>query len=64
MVDESTMDGCLRGISFPASNEEVAECANGNTCPSEGISQLRETHVTRYHSEDDVLCNLGNLTYC
>lgn len=64
MVDKSTLDECLRGISFPASKDEVAECAGGNSCPSEVLSELRDMHVTSYRSEDDVLCNLGNITYC
>jgi hypothetical protein len=64
MVDKSTVDGCLKGVSFPASKDEVGECASGNSCPQEVFSQLQDMHVTSYHSEDDVLCNLGNLTYC
>ncbi len=54
----------LKGISFPASKEEVTACAAGNSCPREVVSELHDMHVTSYHSEDDVLYNLGNVTYC
>ena len=54
----------LEGHQLPASKDEVAECAGGNSCPAEVLGELRYVHITRYRSEDDVLCNLGNLTYC
>ncbi len=64
MVDKSTLDECLSGISFPASKDEVSECATGNTCPSDVLGQLRDMQVTSYRSEDDVLCHLGDISYC
>ena len=31
MVDKSTLDQCLTGISFPAGSDEIADCASGNS---------------------------------
>lgn len=64
MIERSTIDSCLRDISFPASRDEVVDCAAGNSCPHETLGQLREMQVTRYSSKDDVLCHLGDLSAC
>lgn len=64
MVDKSTLDQCLKGISFPARRDEIVECATGNSCPHEVLTQLREMRMSNYRSEDDVLCHLGNTNYC
>ena len=64
MVDKSTMDQCLKDISFPITREEIADCAAGNSCPRQIVTQLREMHLASYRSEDDVLCHLGNIAYC
>ena len=64
MIGRSTIDSCLRGISFPASRDEVVDCARGNSCPRETLTELREMKVTRYSSKDDVLCHLGDLSAC
>jgi hypothetical protein len=64
MVDKSTLDQCLQGISFPARRDEIAQCASGNSCPSEVLSQLDDLKVSTYRSEGDVLCHLGDISYC
>ena len=64
MTERSTIDSCLRDISFPASRDEVYECAAGNSCPSETLGQLREMQVSTYSSKDDVLCHLGDVSAC
>jgi len=64
MVDKSTLDRCLEGISFPADKEEIAECAMGNTCPSDALTQIHDLQVSTYRSKDDVLCHLGDISYC
>jgi len=64
MVDKSTLDQCLAGVSFPASSDEIAECAAGNTCPRDVLSQIGDLRVDRYNSEDELLCHLGDISYC
>ena len=64
MVDKSTLDQCLPGISFPARRDEIAQCAAGNTCPSDVLSQLEDLQVSTYRSEGDVLCHLGDISSC
>ena len=64
MIERSTIDGCLRDISFPASRDEVYECAEGNSCPRETLDRLREMQVSTYSSKDDVLCHLGDVSAC
>jgi hypothetical protein len=64
MIDKSTLDGCLRGISFPASGDEIAECASGNGCSGDVTSQMSSFGSERFSSEEDLLCRLGNHSYC
>jgi len=64
MVEKSTLDGCLKDIGFPADRDELVECASGNSCPSDVIGQLRDMPSMSYHSTDDVLCRLGDISYC
>jgi len=64
MVDKSTLDRCLDGISFPADKEEIAECAMGNTCPSDALTQIHDLRVSTFHSEDELLCHLGDVSFC
>ncbi len=64
MVDKSTIDRCLEGITFPVGAQTVADCAQVNSCPSDLLSQIRESSVGTFASEDQVLCTLGNSTYC
>ncbi len=64
MVDRSTVEQCLTGISFPAGKNEIAECASGNSCPRDVLDELRDMQVSRYTSEEDVLCHLGDISAC
>lgn len=64
MIDKSTLDRCLEGISFPAGSDEIAECATGNSCPSEALAELRDLRVSTFRSEDDVRCHLGDISCC
>ena len=64
MIDRTTVESCLRGISFPAGKDDIVSSAVSNSCPSDTISQLRGMEVSRYSSKDDVLCHLGDISYC
>ncbi len=64
MRDKSTLDRCLEGITFPAEAHTVADCAQVNSCPSDILCQIRESSAGTFTSEDQVLCTLGNSTYC
>ena len=64
MVDKSTLDGCLHGISFPADNTTIVESASSNHCPQDIISQVESMPSRTYGSEDELLCRLGNTEYC
>lgn len=64
MVDKGTMDACLQGISFPADGHEIVECAGGNACPRDVISQIQSMPSRTYGSERELLCRLGNSDYC
>jgi hypothetical protein len=64
MADRSTLEQCLGDINFPAGKDEIAECASGNSCPLEVLSQLRDMQVSSYRSKDDVLCHLGDISAC
>ena len=41
MVDKSTLDACLKDISFPADGHTIVECAEGNSCPRDVLSQVQ-----------------------
>jgi hypothetical protein len=64
MVDKSAVDRCLEGITFPVEAQTVADCAQVNSCPSDVIRQIRDSSAGTFTSEDQVLCTLGNSTYC
>jgi hypothetical protein len=64
MVDKRTLDRCLEGITFPVAAQTVADCAQVNACPSDVISQMRDSSAGTFRSEEQVLCSLGNSTYC
>ena len=64
MVDKSTLDQCLTGISFPAGSDEIADCAAGNSCPNDVLLQISDLRVSSYRSEDELLCHLGDISYC
>jgi len=64
MIDKSTMDRCVKDISFPIGRDELADCAAGNACPHDVVAQLKAAQVTDFRSEDDALCMLGNVGYC
>jgi hypothetical protein len=64
MVDKETLDRCLEGIKFPAKGQEIVECAQGNDCSSDVMSKISDVPGYTYHSEDELLCDLGNTHYC
>jgi hypothetical protein len=64
MVDKTTLDKCMSGISFPADGHTIVECASGNSCPRDVISQVQAMPSRTYGSEEELLCRLGNSDYC
>jgi hypothetical protein len=64
MVDKRTLDQCLEGIRFPVEAQTIADCAQINSCPSDVLSQIRDSSVGTFSSEEQVLCTLGNSVYC
>jgi hypothetical protein len=64
MVDKSTLDRCLEGITFPVEAQTIVDCAQVNSCPSDVLAQIRDSSAGRFSSEEQVLCSLGNSTYC
>jgi hypothetical protein len=64
MVDKETLDRCLEGIRFPVAAQTIADCAQVNACPSDVISQIRDSSAGTFISEEQVLCSLGNSPYC
>lgn len=64
MVDKSTLDRCLEGIEFPASGAEILECAQGNSCPRDVLSQMNDIPGYTYESEEELLCDLGDTQSC
>ena len=41
VVDKSTVDGCLKGVSLPVSKDEVAERPSGTSCPGKCPASCR-----------------------
>ena len=64
MVDKGTLDDCLVGISFPVDAETIADCAEGNSCSHDVLSQIGEMRSQSFGSEEELLCSLGNSSYC
>jgi hypothetical protein len=64
MIDKSTLDRCLSGISFPADGHKIVDCASGNSCPLDVISQVQAMPSRTYGSEEELLCRLGEASYC
>ena len=64
MVDKKILDDCLKDVSFPVDRDEIADCASGNSCPREVISQMQQMSPRTYSSEEELLCQLGNSRYC
>ncbi len=64
MVDKSTLDACLRGIHFPVDGPTLVDCASGNHCPPDVLSQVESLPSRTFTSEDELLCRLGNTEYC
>jgi Protein of unknown function (DUF2795) len=64
MVDKSTLDACLKDISFPAAVHTIVECAEGNSCPRDVLSQVQAMPSRTFSSEEELLCRLGNSDYC
>jgi Protein of unknown function (DUF2795) len=55
---------CLKDITFPAPRDEIVAWASGNPCPREVISRLASLTADECQSEDEVLCSMGDPTYC
>jgi Protein of unknown function (DUF2795) len=64
MVDKSTLDECLVGITFPADSETIVDCCEGNNCSRDVLSQIGELHSETFGSEEELLCSLGDKSYC
>jgi hypothetical protein len=64
MVDKSTLDRCLTDMTFPADGHTIVECASGNSCPRDVISQVQAMPSRTYGSEEELLCRLGNSDCC
>ena len=64
MVDKSTLDNCLQGISFPADGHVIVDCASGNSCPRDVMAHMQSLPSRTYGSEEELLCRLGNSEYC
>jgi hypothetical protein len=64
MIDKSTLDSCLQGISFPVDGSVLVECATANSCPRDVISQVQSLPSRTFSSQDELLCRLGNSDYC
>jgi hypothetical protein len=64
MIDRSTVESCLRGVSFPAGKDDIVSSAVSNSCPSDTLGQIRSMELSRYSSKDDVLCHLGDISAC
>ena len=64
MVEKSTLGECVKDISFPIGGPEIVDCASGNNCPREVISQMQRMSPRTYDSEEELLCQLGNSRYC
>jgi hypothetical protein len=64
MVDKETLDRCLEGITFPVEARTMADCAQFNACPSDVLSEIRDSSAGTFSSEEQVLCSLGNSPYC
>ena len=64
MVDQGTLEQCVRGTNFPAQKDAFVKGASGNGCPSEAIIALLQLPERAYGSERDVLCQLGDTAYC
>jgi hypothetical protein len=64
MVDKSTVDRCLEGITFPADGRTIVECAQTNSCPSDVMSKISDSPGHTFRSEEELLCSLGNSPYC
>jgi hypothetical protein len=64
MVDKSTLDDCLVGITFPVDSSTIADCAEGNACSRDVLSQIGELDSHEIGSEEELLCSLGNSSYC
>jgi hypothetical protein len=64
MVDKSTLEPCLKDISFPADSETIIECAEGNLCPREVLTEVARVPSRTFSTEHELLCSLGNPEYC
>ncbi len=53
--DVSTLQYYLRGVNFPAENEEVASSAESNGAPQDMVTQIRNAATERFNSPEEVL---------
>ena len=54
-LDIGQLQGYLQGVNFPASKEEVASNAEGNSAPQELVQQIRNSGTENFNSADEVL---------
>jgi hypothetical protein len=64
VIDKSTLDKCLKGVSVPADGHDIVEHATGTSCPREVMSQIQGMPSRTYGSERELLCRLGTSDYC
>ena len=64
MSDASKLDACLKDIEFPADGSTVAECAEGNLCPSDVVAEMRHRSSQTFRSEAELRCLLGDRDAC
>ena len=64
MVDKSTLDECLAGMHFPVDSETIVDCAEGNSCSHTVLMQIGDLQPQTFDSEEELLCTLGNSSYC
>ena len=64
MTDTSKLDVCLRDIEFPADGSTVAECAEGNLCPSDVVAEVKQRSSQTFQSEAELRCVLGDHDAC
>ena len=64
MIEQRTLESCLRGCGFPARREDVIKSAERNRCPSGAVTELRGMKISRYRTMDDVRCHLGDIGAC
>jgi Protein of unknown function (DUF2795) len=49
----------LKGVSYPASRDDLVSAAESNGAPAEIVSRLRELDRDRFDGPDEVMKDLG-----